>query len=45
MTTMGMTDSEQSDVLQVTCAIMHIGNILFKESKSDAAEILSDDSK
>jgi len=45
MGTMGLSSLEQSDVLQVTSAIMHIGNIVFQESKSETAEILSDERK
>ena len=43
---MNMTDSEQSDVLQIVSGILHLGNIIFSEvGTSDAAQIDNEERK
>ena len=45
MTTMGMDDEEQSQVLQLTAAILHLGNILFTEVANETAQVDSKECK
>ena len=42
MTTMGMGPEEQSEVLQVVSAVLHLGNVLFREEGSEKAVVDSE---
>lgn len=39
MTTMNMTEVEQSEVIQLVSAILHLGNVMFREDVGDKAVI------
>lgn len=42
MATMNMTDTEQSEVLQLVAGILHLGNIIFTEEGSEKAVVAND---
>ena len=45
MATMGLDESEQSEVLQLVAGILHLGNVLFSEVGSETAAVHLDESK
>ena len=45
MATMGLDESEQSEVLQLVAGILHLGNVLFAEVGSETAAVHLDESK
>jgi myosin-1 len=44
MSVMGMTEHEQSNILQVVAGVLHLGNVTFRE-KGNYSEIEKQDSK
>ena len=45
MTTMNMTELEQSEVIQLVSAILHLGNVMFREDVGDKAIVDNDQCK
>ena len=45
MTTMNMTEVEQSEVIQLVSAILHLGNVMFREEVGEKAIIDNDQCK
>lgn len=45
MTTIGMTEEEQSSIIQTVAAILHLGNIMFTEEGNDKAVVEDQDCK
>jgi myosin heavy subunit len=44
MNVMGLTEQEQSNILQVVAGVLHLGNVMFRE-KGNYSEIEDQDSK
>jgi myosin-1 len=44
MNVMGLTEQEQSSILQVVAGVLHLGNVMFRE-KGNYSEIERQDSK
>jgi myosin-1 len=44
MNVMGLTEQEQSNILQVVAGVLHLGNVMFKE-KGNYSEIEDQSSK
>jgi len=44
MNVMGLTEQEQSNILQVVAGVLHLGNVMFRE-KGNYSEIERRDSK
>jgi len=44
MNVMGLTEQEQSNILQVVAGVLHLGNVMFRE-KGNYSEIEKQDSK
>ena len=45
MATMDMSEEEQSDVLQIVSAILHVGNVMFREEGNERAVVENDQRK